>query len=244
VGARAYDPRTARWLQRDPIDAASGDPNLYRYCLANPVMYKDPDGLKAAVAGECNPCRGIPSGLVGFGAGLEYALYRYNRPTQHGFARLGYYASGQPQTRKNFTRTFHWDYDPTKGTHFNAEAGPLKIFDSHRRFPRGVPIKGLPPALRHLGHTRVLRCVARGSLGLGLALDAIDIATAKPCNRGRAIGRAVGGIAGAALGAAIGSSIAPGAGTFIGGAIGGFVGGIIGDRIGALFDPPCEEANQ
>jgi RHS repeat-associated protein len=28
VGAREYDPRTARWLQRDPIDAASGDPNL------------------------------------------------------------------------------------------------------------------------------------------------------------------------------------------------------------------------
>jgi RHS repeat-associated protein len=34
VGAREYDPRTARWLQRDPIDAASGDPNLYRYCGA------------------------------------------------------------------------------------------------------------------------------------------------------------------------------------------------------------------
>jgi len=27
VGARAYDPRTARWLQRDPIDAGGGDPS-------------------------------------------------------------------------------------------------------------------------------------------------------------------------------------------------------------------------
>ncbi len=36
VGARAYDPRTARWLQRDPIDAASGDLNLYRYCGNEP----------------------------------------------------------------------------------------------------------------------------------------------------------------------------------------------------------------
>jgi riboflavin synthase len=36
VGAREYDPRTARWLQRDPIDAASGDPNLYRYCGNDP----------------------------------------------------------------------------------------------------------------------------------------------------------------------------------------------------------------
>jgi RHS repeat-associated protein len=41
VGARAYDPRTARWLQRDPIDAASGDPNLYRYAGNDPVNFFD-----------------------------------------------------------------------------------------------------------------------------------------------------------------------------------------------------------
>ncbi len=45
VGAREYDPRTGRWLQRDPIDAASGDPNLYRYCLNDPVNLADPSGL-------------------------------------------------------------------------------------------------------------------------------------------------------------------------------------------------------
>jgi len=45
VGTREYDPRTARWLQRDPIDAASGDPNLYRYCLNDPVNLADPSGL-------------------------------------------------------------------------------------------------------------------------------------------------------------------------------------------------------
>ena len=242
MGAREYDPRTGRWLQRDPIDAASGDPNLYQYCFANPLSYKDPDGLKAAAANECGPCAGIPSSLIGFGGGLEYALRKQNRETSHGFARLGYYEPGQPRTRKNFKRTFHWDWseNPRIGTHFNAEAGPLKIFDSHRDFPRGVPIRGLPKPLRHLGQTRVLRCVARGTFAVGVALDAVDIATAEPCNRGRTIGRAVGGAAGAALGAALGSSIAPGAGTFIGGAIGGFVGGIIGDRLGALFDPPCE----
>jgi uncharacterized protein RhaS with RHS repeats len=45
VGARAYDPCTARWLQRDPIDAASGDPNLYRYAGNDPVNMVDPNGF-------------------------------------------------------------------------------------------------------------------------------------------------------------------------------------------------------
>jgi RHS repeat-associated protein len=46
VGTRAYDPRTARWLQRDPIDASSGDPNLYRYCGNDPINGVDPSGAK------------------------------------------------------------------------------------------------------------------------------------------------------------------------------------------------------
>ena len=44
MGARAYDPRTARWLQRDPSDADSGDPNLYRFCGNNSINLLDPDG--------------------------------------------------------------------------------------------------------------------------------------------------------------------------------------------------------
>jgi len=44
VGAREYDPRTARWLQRDPIDAASGDPNLYRYVGNDPINSWDDGG--------------------------------------------------------------------------------------------------------------------------------------------------------------------------------------------------------
>ncbi|NUL82045.1 MAG: DUF2380 domain-containing protein, partial [Armatimonadetes bacterium] len=46
VDAREYDPRTARWLQRDPIGQSSGDPNLYRYCGNDPVNLADPSGLQ------------------------------------------------------------------------------------------------------------------------------------------------------------------------------------------------------
>ena len=44
MGAREYDPRTGRWLQRDPIDAASGDPNLYQYAGNDPINFTDVDG--------------------------------------------------------------------------------------------------------------------------------------------------------------------------------------------------------
>jgi len=37
VGAREYDPRTARWLQRDPIGVGGGHPNVYLYCGNEPV---------------------------------------------------------------------------------------------------------------------------------------------------------------------------------------------------------------
>jgi len=45
VGAREYDPRTARWLQRDPIGIAAGHPNVYLYCGNDPLNAADPYGL-------------------------------------------------------------------------------------------------------------------------------------------------------------------------------------------------------
>jgi hypothetical protein len=45
VGAREYDPRTARWLQRDPLDVAGGHPNVYVYSENEPVNLADPSGL-------------------------------------------------------------------------------------------------------------------------------------------------------------------------------------------------------
>ncbi|GHU04913.1 hypothetical protein AGMMS49960_21110 [Betaproteobacteria bacterium] len=46
---RAYDPRTGRWLSRDPIGEAGGL-NLYGYVGGNPVSFVDPLGLDTAIA--------------------------------------------------------------------------------------------------------------------------------------------------------------------------------------------------
>jgi RHS repeat-associated protein len=43
-GARDYDPWTARWMAKDPIDFAGGDTNLYAYVGGDPVNFTDPSG--------------------------------------------------------------------------------------------------------------------------------------------------------------------------------------------------------
>jgi len=55
VGAREYDPRTARWLQRDPIGVGGGHANVYLYCGNEPVNSKDPSGLQPALTSPDTP---------------------------------------------------------------------------------------------------------------------------------------------------------------------------------------------
>jgi len=45
-GARDYDPDTGRFTAQDPLGAAGGDKDLYRYCLADPVNLVDPSGMQ------------------------------------------------------------------------------------------------------------------------------------------------------------------------------------------------------
>lgn len=44
LGARYYDPALGRFISRDPMGYAAGDPNLYRYAANNPVNASDPSG--------------------------------------------------------------------------------------------------------------------------------------------------------------------------------------------------------
>ncbi len=90
----------------------------------------------------------------------------------------------------------------------------------------------------------ISRVAGKAALPLGIGLDALSIASARPGEeRNRAIGGTVGSwggfTAGAAGGAALGSII-PGLGTAVGGLIGGILGslggGAIGEWLGGQFD--------
>jgi RHS repeat-associated protein len=41
---RAYSPKLGRFMQIDSVDFSGDDLNLYRYCMNNPLNYRDPFG--------------------------------------------------------------------------------------------------------------------------------------------------------------------------------------------------------
>ncbi|MFT4094076.1 MAG: PAAR-like protein [Niabella sp.] len=94
------------------------------------------------------------------------------------------------------------------------------------------------PALKTTG-----KVIGRGAIVVGIALDAISIASAYQEEggfgdktqkaTGSAIGGAAGAWAGAEIGAVIGTAICPGVGTVIGGIVGGIIGGLAGSDAGS-----------
>ena len=50
-GHREYDPYTAKWTTKDPIDFSGGDSNLYGYVLNDPVNFVDSEGLQGVGVG-------------------------------------------------------------------------------------------------------------------------------------------------------------------------------------------------
>ena len=213
---RYYSPALQRFTSEDPIDFDGGDPNLYAYVGNNPVHMVDPRGLDGEVA------NGAGGASTGFGYGLIDAVNNHNNPTRGGQARLG---GPNPSSRYGWVRSFHLDYDPRYGSHFNAEIGPLSRFNH----------SPIPSWMNRFGSSNALRNIGRGAVGVGVALDAYDILTASRKERPRAIGGALGGWGGAYAGAVIGSAICPGVGTVIGGIVGGIAGSLGGQWLGSLF---------
>ena len=200
----AYSPEFGRFVTADP-DATSTGGNQYSL-NGNDFMN---------MAG---------GGMTGFGGGLLYANAFQNKPTLGGQSRLGFPANNSWK----WARTFHLDFDPKIGYHFNMDVGPLK----------GTHI-GVPGWLAKLGSVKNMRLIGRASVGLGLLLNGIDIATSTPgADRNRAIGGTIGGWAGGFIGGLIGSALLPGLGTVLGGAIGGIIGSAIGQGIGKSFGNP------
>jgi RHS repeat-associated protein len=60
--ARFYDPATAQFLTRDPIEDLTGQP--YVYAFDNPLYYGDPTGLTAIAATGAAGCAAGPAGCV------------------------------------------------------------------------------------------------------------------------------------------------------------------------------------
>nr|WP_286193637.1 RHS repeat-associated core domain-containing protein [Boseongicola sp. H5] len=81
--ARAYDPLTGQFLQRDPIGFASGDLNLYAYVENDPYNWTDPSGLTALDGGVvnagtramgANAMHNIGMGVLGLATGITSFL--------------------------------------------------------------------------------------------------------------------------------------------------------------------------
>ena len=48
-GARIYDSRLGRWLSVDPLQVKYPDKSPYNFCSNNPIIFVDPDGIKASL---------------------------------------------------------------------------------------------------------------------------------------------------------------------------------------------------
>ena len=70
-GYREYDPQTAKWTAKDPIDFSGGDSNLYGYVLGDPVGFIDPEGLKTAISGSGGFGAGVHVGIAGVNAHVQ-----------------------------------------------------------------------------------------------------------------------------------------------------------------------------
>jgi uncharacterized protein RhaS with RHS repeats len=60
---RDYDPLFGRCIARDPLGAAAGDPDVYGYCLDDPVNMVDPTGTTGIFSGVMDMFSSLGDGL-------------------------------------------------------------------------------------------------------------------------------------------------------------------------------------
>ena len=105
-GARYYQPKTGRFINTDPLGMVDG-PNLYRFCVGDPVNYLDSYGLYV-LPPEHGPGQGhYPpvGGSGGAGSGIDYGDIHGEKPdTQPGAEQINSGGCGEDGGGSVFSR--------------------------------------------------------------------------------------------------------------------------------------------
>ena len=81
-GVRDYDPATARWTAKDPIQFEGGDSNLYAFVSNDPINYVD-------LAGRAEVCSRALQGMDSMSGPLRHDQIFYDDGTNSGFFKEG-----------------------------------------------------------------------------------------------------------------------------------------------------------
>ncbi len=246
VGAREYDPRTGRWLQRDPVGIAGGNPNLYLYLSNDPLNRADPSGLGKQLSKE--ECERLLEKINRAIEHIEKELAKFD-PEKDILGGTNWSPGGHMCEIAQWEKGLHNAMEDFWGGgcgRFGFKTPSKKDIDDLMRRIQEAWEKWQEAARKLLKEgnqgavKKAISNLQKGLKGtlrrvpiLGIGLGALEISMAE--DKGAATGSVVGGMVGAAIGSTIGSAICPGLGTWIGGVIGGVVGGIIGEEIGRRF---------
>src|SRR5207253_8425706 len=147
-------PATQQFLSADPLDDCSGQ--VYAYAGGSPTNFVDPMGLYYDKPGDARPVNRsnvLAGGPTGLGGGLLWAAEFQNKETLTGQARLGYWDPNRTGLSR-WQRSFHLDFEPTYGYHFNADFGPLEPFNH----------KSVWPWVAKLGSTNALKVIGGAAM--------------------------------------------------------------------------------